>query len=110
MPQPDIITVGDDLALMQDLYENGVLVDVSAASIKASMQDGFGRILIAATVQSAAAVGAAWATGRVVCEFPASVSTQLVRGDAWLEIEVTRAAKKTTWPLIPFEVQLGSIP
>jgi hypothetical protein len=109
MPQPDTITVGDDLALIVDLYENGVLVDVSAATIRAALQDGLGNVLIASTAQSSSASGASWSTGRVVCEFTAAQSSALRRGDAWLEVEVTRSGKKTTWPLIPFVVQQGAI-
>lgn len=109
MPQAPIVTPGDDIALAQDLYENGALVNVSSATINAAMQDSRGRQLIATTAQTSAASGAAWATGRVVVEFTAAQSIALQRGDAWLEIEVIRAGKKTTWPLFPLEVQQGSI-
>jgi hypothetical protein len=109
MPQVQIITPGDDLALVQDLYENGLLVDVSAATINAAIQDSFGNILIASTSQSSSASGAAWATGRVVCEFTSAQSAVLSRGNAWLEIEVIRSAKRTTWPLIPLDVQATAI-
>ena len=109
MPQPPIITPGDDIALVQDLYENGVLVNVSGATIYAALQDSRGKQLVASTLQSSSASGAAWSTGRVVCEFSASATGSLQRGDAWLEIEVTRSGKKTTWPLFELEVQQGSI-
>lgn len=109
MAQSPIVTPGDDIALVQDLYENGALVDVSAATIYAALQDSRGTQLVSSTLQSLSASGAAWATGRVVCEFPASKSTSLRRGDAWLEIEVIRAGKRTTWPLFEIEVQQGSI-
>lgn len=109
MAQCPIVTPGDDIALVQDLYENGVLVDVSSATIYAAIQDSRGTQYIASTLQSSSASGAAWATGRVVCEFPASATIALTRGDAWLEVEVTRAGKKTTWPLFQLEVQQGSI-
>ena len=109
MPQPPIITPGDDIALVQDLYENGILVNVSAATIYAALQDSRGNQLIASTLQSSSASGAAWSTGRVVCEFPASATGSLQRGDACLEIEITRSGKKTTWPLFELEVQQGSI-
>jgi len=109
MAQSPIVTPGDDIALVQDLYENGVLVDVSSATIYAALQDSRGKQLVVSTLQSSSASGAAWATGRVVCEFSASVTIALQRGDAWLEIEVTRSGKKTTWPLFQIEVQKGSI-
>lgn len=109
MAQAPIVTNGDDIALVQDLYENGALVDLSSATIKAAIQDSFGSQLISSTVQSSSASGASWSTGRVVCEFPSTATTALQRGDAWLEIEVIRSGKKTTWPLFAIEIQTGSI-
>lgn len=109
MAQAPIVTNGDDIALVQDLYENGTLVDLSAATIYAAIQDSFGNQIIASRQQSSSASGAAWGAGRVVCEFPSSVTASLPRGDAWLEVEVTRSGKKTTWPLFSIEIQSGSI-
>lgn len=109
MAQAPIVTPGDDIALVQDLYENGALVNLSSATIYAALQDSRGRQLIATTLQSSSSSGAAWTTGRVVVEFTAAQSIVLQRGDAWLEIEVTRSGKKTTWPLYEIEVQQGSI-
>lgn len=107
MPLPQIITPGDDIAIVQDLYEDGALPDLSAATITAALQDGDGRALLPRTDQSSSASGAAWATGRVVCEFTAAVGLALSQGTVYLEINVTRSGKRTTWPLIEIEVQAG---
>lgn len=109
MPLPQLVTIGDDIAIVQDLYEDGALVDVSAATISAAIQDGTGCPILPLTAQSSSASGAAWATGRVVCEFTAATSVALKRGSAWLQIVVTRSAKRTTWPLISLDVQ-ASVP
>jgi len=103
-----IITPGDDLAIVSDLYESGALANLSAATISACIQDGSGRRIIAPTAQSSATTGAAWATGRVVCAFSAALSVSLRVGSAWLEINVTRAGKRTTWPLIALDVQASA--
>ena len=105
MPAAQIVTPGDDIALVQDLYENGSLVDVSSATITAAIHDGNGCSIIARTAQSSSASGASWATGRIVCEFAASVTTALQIGTVFLEIAVTRSGKRTTWPLVELEVQ-----
>lgn len=107
MAQAQVITPGDDIAIVQDLYEDGVLVNLSAATIDAVLQDGCGHELIPRVAQSSATTGAAWATGRVVCSFTAAASGNLQRGTVYLEINVTRAGKRKTWPLIEIEVQAG---
>lgn len=107
MPLPQVITPGDDIAIVQDLYEDGELADLSGATITAALQDGDGRVLLPRTAQSSSASGAAWAEGRVVCEFTAASSLSLSQGTVYLEINVTRSAKRTTWPLIEIEVQAG---
>lgn len=109
MSQPPIVTPGDDIAITRDLYENGILADLSSATIYAALQNGRGQQYITATLQSSSSVGASWSTGRVVIEFSAAQSIALRRGDAWLEIEVIRSGKKKTWPLFMVEVQQGSI-
>ena len=109
MSQSPIVTPGDDIAITRDLYENGILADLSSATIYAALQNARGRQYISSTLQSSSAAGAAWTTGRVVIEFSAAQSIVLRRGDAWLEIEVIRAGKKKTWPLFLIEVQQGSI-
>lgn len=107
MPLPQVITRGDDIAITEDLYEDGSLVNLTGATVEAAIQDGNGRQLLPRTAQSSSASGAAWATGRVVCEFSSDESVVLCRGTAYLEINVTRSGKRTTWPLIELEVQAG---
>lgn len=107
MALPQIITPGDDIAIVEDLYEDGALVNLSTATIDATIQNGRGVAILARVSQSSGATGADWANGRVVCEFSATTSTSLSEGTAWLEIGVTRAGKRTTWPLIELEVQAG---
>lgn len=109
MSQPPLVTPGDDIAITRDLYEDGILANLTGATIYAALQNARGRQYIASTLQSSSASGAAWATGRVVVEFTAAQSIALRRGDAWLEIEVIRGGKKKTWPLFHIEVQQGSI-
>lgn len=109
MSQSPIVTPGDDIAITRDLYESGILVNLTGATIYAALQNARGQQYIATTLQSSSASGAAWATGRVVAEFTSAQSIALNRGDAWLEIEVIRSGKKKTWPLFYIEVQQGSI-
>lgn len=109
MSQSPIVTPGDDIAITRDLYEDGVLVNLTGATINAALQNARGQQYIATTLQSSSTSGASWATGRVVVAFTAAQSIALNRGDAWLEIEVIRSGKKKTWPLFLIEVQQGSI-
>jgi hypothetical protein len=108
MARQHVITPGDDLALVNDLYEDGALGNLSAATIRACIQDGTGNRIVDWASQSPSASGAAWATGRVVCEFSSANSLALCPSDAFLEIEVTRSGKVTTWPLIGYDVQQGA--
>ena len=104
-----VITTGDDLALALTLLENGVPANLSSATIKAAIQDGNGRLIVPVAVQSSSAAGASWSAGIVVCEFTAANAAGLQFGDVFLEIEVTRGVKKTTWPLEKYQVQRGAI-
>lgn len=107
MPQAQVITPGDDIAIVQDLYEDGALVNLTGATIEAVLQDGCGCELLPRATQSSGATGASWATGRVVCEFSAANGETLKRGTAYLEINVTRSGRRVTWPLIEVEIQAG---
>ena len=109
MAADPIVTVGDDISLTRGMYEGGVLTNLSGATIVAAIQDGDGNILVGPVTQSSSATGASWTGGIVVCEFPAALTTGLPIGFVSLEIEVTRAGKKNTWPLIDLQVQPASI-
>jgi hypothetical protein len=110
MPQVQIITPGEDVSLTEDLYEKGILAVLSSATIRACLQDAHGRQILPWTLQSSSASGADWASGRVVCEFPSTITSSLSRGDAWLAIEVVRSGKIAVWPIIQLEVQGVQLP
>ncbi len=103
-------TAGDDWAHAFTLWDNGAAKNVSAATdVSAAVQNMAGVSVISATACSSGAAGAAWATGVVVLPFTAAQTLALIRNQYRLEIQVTLAGAKTTWPLVPVEVQTGII-
>lgn len=103
------ITSGDDLSITVTLYEGGVVYDASGKTVYAAFTDGRGRQIIGQTIQSAGTTGAAWGTGVIVCVFTAQQALALDRNSYFLEIQVVAGGLKSTWPLIPLEVQVGVI-
>lgn len=105
-PKRAMVSEGDDWCLGFTLWDNGAVKDVSGGTIKAAVQGLNGQVIIESVTQSSATTGAAWATGIVVIIIDADDTDTILPSEYRLEIEYTSAAgKRTTWPLIPIEVQ-----
>lgn len=103
-------TAGDDWAHVFTLWDNGAVKNVATASaISAAIQNMAGAVVVAETACASGATGAAWSTGQVALPFSASQTSGLIRNQYRIELQVTLGGVKTTWPLVPVEVQTGTI-
>ena len=106
------VFTADDWDISVTLNKDGVAFDVSTATnISAAIVTDNGiapTTIISAVTLSAVATGADWANGVVVVEIP-NASTDVTPQDAYLEIQVTIAAKKTTWPRNNLVIKKGTI-
>jgi len=104
---------GDDWNVQVTLKKDGVATDVSAASaIEASIVDSDGiapATLVAAVTCDSGATGADWANGIVIVEIPNASTTSLDPQNAYMEIQVTTAGLKETWPRSNLVIKKGTI-
>lgn len=112
MPKPLEVFTADDWEISVTLSKDGVAYDVSTATnISAAVVDNDGinpTTIISAVTLSSGATGADWTNGVVVVEIP-NASTNVNPQNAYLEIQVTIAAKKTTWPRNNIVIKKGTI-
>ncbi len=102
-------TSGDDWRLAFTLWDGGSVKNVSAATIRAGVQDLGGNLLVDATAQSISTTGASWSTGVVVIALTSASTSALQPGQYAIEIEVTLSGVITTFPLIPLIVQKSAM-
>lgn len=104
---------GDDWELTITIRKNGVAFDASSGTINAAVVQVIGgrpTTIIAATAQSEVATGADWANGVIIVEFAsAATGTVNVYDNLFIELQVDKGGKKTTWPLQKITVQEGTI-
>jgi len=107
------VFTGDDWDISITLKKDGVVYDVSTATdISASVVTDDGTsptTLVSAVTCSIGATGADWANGLVVVEIPNATTTALSAQRAYLEVQVTIAAKKQTWPRQTIDIKKGTI-
>ncbi len=105
-----VITRGDDIRIATTLKENGVAIDVSAATtITAAIVSTDGATQYAEAVQASGEVGADWANGIVVVVIPAASTTLLPGATVTLEVQVLQATEKNTWYADTILSRIGSI-
>ena len=106
------VFTADDWAISVTLNKDGAAFDVSTATdISAAIVNNDGTnptTIISAVTLDSGATGADWANGVVVVEIP-NASTDVDPQNAYLEIQVTIAAKKTTWPRNNIVIKKGTI-
>jgi len=107
MPPP-IIRSNYDVVVQVRIRSDGANENLSAATIKASLVNADKSAeLIADTVQSSDATGAAWASGLVVVEFSLAQTSALVPGSAFIELAITNGGKRTPTNSIPVTIEKG---
>lgn len=105
-PKRAAVSVGDDLNLGFTLWDDGAVKVLTGGTIKAAIQGLATNVIVAAVTQSSATTGASWGAGVVVIVIAAADMATVKPGEYRLEIEYTSSAgKRTTWPLIPLDVQ-----
>lgn len=103
-----VIKTGYDFSWPYTLRLNGVVEDLSTATIKACLlSDDKATELITDTTQTNTN-GASWSTGYVIIRF-ASVSTSLTAQNAWIEIQVTLAGEKIVYEDQPAVIEVGHL-
>jgi len=107
------VFTGDDWDISITLKKDGVAFDVSAATeILGSVVDSDGTTvstIIGTVTADSGATGADWANGIVVLEFANANTASLDPQKGWVEIQVTIASKKTTWPRPSLDIKEGTI-
>ena len=95
----------DDWDISVTLKTDGTAEDVSGASeIKAAIIGPSG-VAAGPYTLSAGAAGADWLNGVVIVEVPSADTANIPSGGYELEIQVTTAGKKKTWPRIGISVE-----
>jgi len=106
------VFTGDDWDIQFTVNKNKVVYDVSTATdISASIVDSDGinpTTIISAVTCSSGATGADWANGVVIIEIP-NGSTGVDPQNAYVELQVTLASKKSTWPRQNIVIKKGTI-
>lgn len=100
---------GDDWFYSFTLYEDGLPVNVSGATITAAVRTLTDQLAVPVTVQSAASSGASWSTGIVIVAFPNALTVGLTAMEYFIELDVFLNARYHTWPLIPVDVTTATI-
>lgn len=93
------IVAGYDATITATLVDEvGAAVDLTGATVKAAVISAdHTEVWIEPVTCSQAAAGASWATGVLVIEFTAAQTKPAPTGKALIEIQVTKAGKKTPW-------------
>lgn len=105
---------GDDWEVGIDISREGSgPFNASGGVVKASLVKlgpGDPTTLIDAITQNEGATGADWSNGLILVEFPrANTSNVAHRGTAFIELQVEKNGKRSTWPRVQVEIKKGSI-
>ena len=107
-PDPDFTGSGDGWGVTAIAIPDADTSTIFEASAVNRTSDGDPATIISAVTLSSGATGADWAAGVVVVEIP-NASTDVNPQNAYLEIQVTIASKKTTWPRNNIVIKKGTI-
>jgi hypothetical protein len=99
-------TSGDDWRVAITLLLDGVVKNVSGATIRAACVDEFSGDLAGSSVSvSEGASGADWTNGIVVAVFPRANTITIPSSTYHIEVEVTMAGEVSTWHSGTFTVR-----
>lgn len=101
---------GDDWWMSFTLYEDGLAVNLTSATIVASVRSLTDMAVIIAQSQSPGSTGANWAAGLIIVSIPSALTDGLTKMEYFLEIETFLNGRFKTWPLVEVEVIRTTIP
>lgn len=102
-----VLRAGYDFARKFQARLDGVAEDVSSYTIEACLKNEAKTAeLITDTAQTNTG-GASWATGDVIIRFPASATTGLAAGNAWIEVAIIAGSERFPVEDIPVVIEAG---